>query len=174
MKRLLVYILLLITLFVLQGTLFSGISFAGTVPNLLLVLTVSLGLMRGEKTGMAIGFFSGLLMDIFTGSTIGFLALVYMYLGYGSGSFNKIFYPEDIKLPMFMITICDLLYGFIYYVIMFLMRGRLNIGNYFLHVILPECVYTILVTVVLYPIILLLDNLLKKDELRRNKKFVSR
>ena len=70
MKRFFVTVFLIITLFVLQGTLFKEINFADTVPNLLLILTVSLSLMRGDKEGMLIGFFSGLLLDIFSGWTL--------------------------------------------------------------------------------------------------------
>lgn len=55
------------------------------------------------------------------------------------------FYPEDIKLPLMMITAADLCVNFVCYLIMFLMRARLDIGYYLLHIILPEAVYTIVV-----------------------------
>lgn len=164
--------LLLITCFVFQGTVFEEISFAGTVPNLLLILTVSLGLMRGRKTGMLLGFFSGIMMDVFIGSNIGLYALIYMYIGYANGYFHKVFFPEDVKLPIGMIIFSDLFYGFICYVLLFLLRGRLDFGFYFVHVIIPECIYTIIVTVFLYPLIFLINKLLERVENRGAKKFV--
>lgn len=39
---------------------------------------------------------------------------------------------------------------------MFLMRARLDIGYYLLHIILPEAVYTIVVAFIFYPLLLLL------------------
>lgn len=45
-------------------------------------LTVSFGFMRGKKEGMFVGFFCGLLIDIFYGSMIGFYALIYMYMDF--------------------------------------------------------------------------------------------
>ena len=42
------------------------------------------------------------------------------------------------------------------YLIMFLMRARLDIGYYLLHIILPEAVYTIVVAFIFYPLLLLL------------------
>ena len=71
----------------MQCTVFRALAFGGIVPNLLIVLTASFGFMRGEKNGLLIGFFSGLLVDIFFGSVIGFYALVYMYIGYANGKF---------------------------------------------------------------------------------------
>ncbi len=65
MKRRAVFALLVIVCLFLQCTVFQALAMAGISPNLLLIVTSSLGFMRGEKDGMAVGFFSGLLMDIF-------------------------------------------------------------------------------------------------------------
>ena len=97
--------------FILQCSVFTSLAFAGIVPNLLIVLTSSFGFMRGEKEGLVIGFFCGLLNDIFFGGFLGFYALLMMYIGYLNGKFCKIFYPEDIKLPLALIVISDLSYG---------------------------------------------------------------
>lgn len=175
MKRTLLTAFLLITLFVLQGTFFQTFNFGGSVPNLLIVLVVSAGLMRGEKAGILTGFFAGILVDIFSGSgaAIGLYALIYMYIGYANGSFSKIFFPEDIKLPIVMIIVSDIFYGLLVYILMFLLQGKTDMGYYFKHVILPETVYTIFITILLYPFLLWLHKLLLKDELRKVKKFVS-
>ena len=64
--------------------------------------------MRGKKEGMYIGFACGLLLDIFGSGILGFYALLYMYIGYINGCFRKMFYPEDLKLPMLLIAGSDL------------------------------------------------------------------
>lgn len=172
MKRLFVSVLLIISCFLLQTTVFQWLDFGGIVPNLLIILTASFGFMRGERTGLLFGFFCGLLIDIFFASVLGLNAMIYMYIGYANGKFHSIFYPEDIKLPLFLILISDLTYGFIYYTILFLMRGRFQIGYYFLHIILPEMVYTILITLLLYPLILWINKKLENSEKRSARKFV--
>ena len=58
MRRKAIEALLIIICFILQCTVFQALSLAGIVPNLLLIVTSSLGFMRGEKEGMAVGFFS--------------------------------------------------------------------------------------------------------------------
>ncbi len=173
MKRFIVTVLLLITLFVFQGTVFASLNFANTSPNLLIILIVSLSLMRGEKTGVILGFFAGILMDVFMGTTIGLYALIFMYLGYANGSFHRVFFPEDIKLPMIMIVVSDIFYGFLVYILLFLLRGRTDFSFYFSNVILPEAIYTIVITILLYPLILWINKLRTQDEQRKAKKFVS-
>ena len=172
MKRFLVSAFLIIACFILQSTVFKELAFGGIVPNLMIVLTASFGFMRGEKTGLLFGFFCGLLADIFFGEVLGLYAMIYMYIGYGNGKFNRIFYPEDIKLPLGLILVSDLVYGLLYYVILFLMRGRFHLSYYFMNIILPEMVYTILITLILYPLILLINKKLEDIEQRSARKFV--
>ena len=172
MKRFIITFLLLITSFVLQGTLFKSLSFGGISPNMTLILVVSLGLMRGKKTGMLTGFLAGLLFDVFFGEYIGFYSLLMMYTGFFAGCFSKIFFPEDVKLPMTMIAVSDLIYGFLCYCFLFLLRGKLDVGYYFLHVCVPECVYTLVVTIIFYPLILGINNYLEKGERKQARKFV--
>ena len=166
MNRKVVVTLLIIVCFCLQCTLFKTLSLAFIAPNLLIVITSSFGFMRGKKEGLIIGFFAGLLIDIFYGDVLGFYALIYMYIGYVNGFFNKIFYDEDVKLPMILITMSDLLYGVIIYLFLFLLRTKLDFGYYFIHVIMPEVIYTVVVTVVLYRIIRAINRKLEIREKR--------
>lgn len=118
------------------------------------------------------GFFCGLLCDIFFGDVIGFHALIMMYIGYLNGKFSGGFYPEDIILPMVLNVLSDVSYGFLCYIFMFLLRGRLNFPYYFLHVILPEVVYTTLMTIFLYPLILFVNTRLDRPKKRSKQKLV--
>ena len=164
MRRFIVSFLLVISCFVLQSTVFKLIAFGGIIPNLMIVLTASFGFMRGEKAGILFGFFCGLLADIFFGSVIGLYAMIYMYIGYANGKFNMIFYPEDIKLPLALIFVSDMAYGLLSYIILFLMRGRFHFTYYLIHIILPEMVYTIVVTLIFYPFLLWINKKLEDRE----------
>ncbi len=168
LRRILVFILIIFS-FVLQSTVFRSLAFAGIVPNLMIILTSAFGFMRGENEGILIGFFCGLLTDIFYGDVLGFYALILMYIGYLNGQFHRIFYPEDIKLPLGLIVISDLSYGMVCYILQFLLNGRFHFLFYLKNVILPEVVYTIVVTCVFYPIILLMNQKLEFREHRRKR-----
>ncbi len=150
--------------FLLQSTLFQSLSLASISPNLLIILTSAYGFMKGKKEGMAVGFFCGLLEDIFFGRLLGMHALIYMYIGYANGYFNQIFYGEDIKLPMALISASELAYGLGTYMIMFLMRSRVDFFYYLRRIILPELLYTIIVTLFVYRIIYMIDQKLEKKK----------
>ena len=172
MRRKIVVFFIIVICFLLQSTLFQAWALASVSPNLLVVVTSSFGFMRGRKEGMWIGFFCGLLLDIFFGSVVGFYSLLYMYIGYINGFFRKRFFPEDIKLPIILISASDLVCNLLVYVFLFLMRGRFRFGYYLIHIILPELVYTIVITVFLYFIILNINRKLELIEKRSAGKFV--
>lgn len=172
MKRKIIVVITIIICFILQSTVFQALSFASISPNLLIIVTSSFGFMRGKKEGMFIGFFSGLLIDIFYGSVIGFYALLYMYVGYANGFFRKLFFPEDIKLPMILISASDLVCNLLVYFFLFLFRKQFAFNYYLVHIIIPEWVYTILVTIFLYFILLRINQKLEMSEKRSTGKVV--
>lgn len=172
MRRKVAVFLIVIVCFLFQTTLFQSISFLTVAPNLLIIVTASFGFMRGNKEGMYIGLFCGFLIDIFYGNILGGYALLYMYIGYFNGFFRKIFFPEDLKLPMALIAGSDFIYNFVIYFFLFLFRNRLNFTYYLSHVILPEMVYTLLMMIVLYFIILKINQRLEEIEKRSAAKFV--
>lgn len=153
MKRKLILTVAILLTFMLQGTVFQSLAIASITPNLLLILTVSFGFMRGKREGMFVGFFCGILIDVFYGNIIGFYALLYMYIGFFNGFLYKVFYDEDVKVPMVLVAVSDILYGIVVYVLQFMLRGRLDFFSYLRHIILPEMVYTVLITVILYRIL---------------------
>lgn len=140
----------------------------------MVVITSSFGFMRGKKEGMFVGFLSGILMDIFFcfGSLFGFYALIYMLIGYINGYFRRLFFDDDIKLPIILIAASEVVYGGIMYILLFMMRSRFDFLYYLGNIIIPELVYTILLTMVLYPIILKINRKLETEEKRSESKFV--
>ena len=168
MRRKFTMAVLILVSIILQSTVCQMISIASIKPNLLIILTVSFGLMRGRKEGMMTGFFCGLLTDIFFESIIGFNALIYLWVGYFSGYFYRIFYDDDIKTPLFLISISDLAYGVIKYGFMFLLRGRIHFFYYLGRVIIPEVIYTLLLTIICYRMLYAINKKLSSTDLKRS------
>ena len=167
-----VTVLVVVICYLLQCTVLPKIALASVKPNLMIIVTASYGFMRGKKEGMFIGFLSGLLIDIQFGSIIGFYALIYMLTGYVNGMFQQMYFNEDIKLPMLLISASEFIYGLIIYFLMFLMRGEFEFVYYLSHIIIPELIYTIVVTLGVYPLILFINNKLEAEEKRSASKFV--
>ena len=172
MRRKLTVFAVIVVCYLLQTTLFQRLAFASITPNLLIIVASAFGFMRGRKEGLFTGFFCGLILDIFSGSAPGIYALLYMYAGYINGFFRKRFYPEDIKLPLLLIAGSDLAVNLFIYFFMFLFRNRYNLNYYFLHLMLPELVYTMVVTIFLYVIVLKINQRLEAVEKRSAGKFV--
>ena len=121
---------------------------------------------------MAVGLVSGFFVDLFWGGTIGYNMLIYAVIGYLNGTFRRMFFDEDVKLPIALIAVSDLIFGLVNYVCLYMLQGDFAFGTYLIHIILPEVVYTVLVTLVLYQIILQIHKKLEIEEQRSASKFV--
>ena len=151
--------------FLLQTSVFSRLQLAGITPNLLLVVVTLFGFMKGKKYGIITGFVSGLLLDLFFGSYFGMYALIYMYIGWVNGFLRRVFFGDDLKLPMLLVGASDAVYGIVIYFTMFFLRERYSFGFYAQNVIIPEAVYSVLVTMVLYfPIVRICEWIDKEDK----------
>lgn len=174
MKRIISMIFVILFSFVLQTTLFQKLSFGQISPNLLIIVTASYGFMYGKRYGMSVGFVCGLLMDIFYGNILGFYALVFLYIGTLNGVFHRVFYQDDIKLPLALISGSDFIYSLICYILLFLLRGRFHFLFYMEHIIFPELIYTIFITIFLYPVILFINNSIDNSEKRGDRKLAKK
>ncbi len=160
--------ILILAAFLLQNNIFAALPIIRTTPNLLLLVTVTFGLLHGKLTGLAVGFFAGLLMDMFGGTLLGQYALILSVLGYASGFFTPYFFLEYVTLPMGVCAGCELIYGFYVYVIGFLLRGRLNLPYYFRTIMPQETIYTVVLLVVVYRFLMFVNRKLEEAAKRRS------
>ena len=151
MIRLIVTLLELIFCFLLQTSLFSFLRVSGVVPNCLLILVVTIAYTRGQISAMVTGFFAGILLDLCFSETVGFCAILYMAVAFLAGFAQKIYYEREYFVPGVLVFTGELLYSFMYYVLFFLLRGKLELHTYFIYTILPRMLYTILAGLALYP-----------------------
>ena len=171
-KRIIITAAILLVCYLLQCTVFPKLALASVKPNLLIIVTAGFGFMRGSKEGMLVGFFSGLLIDIQFGNILGFYALIFMLIGYIDGLFEQLYYDEEMKFPILLIAASEFAYGLIIYFLRFLLRSEFHFLHFLSHIIIPELIYTIVVTLVLYPLILFINRRLEAEEKRSASKFV--
>ncbi|MDR1800938.1 MAG: rod shape-determining protein MreD [Lachnospiraceae bacterium] len=158
--------------FLLQTNLFPAFRLAAVTPNLLIVLVASCGFMRGQTSGMLVGFFSGLLLDAFSGGVLGFNMLLYTSIGYANGYFQRMFFADDIKFPVIMIGISSLISSSLTYIAFYFLNGDFAFWNQLRRVVIPELIYTMLLSIPLYRLILAVHTHLEKTESKRASKFV--
>ncbi|MCR5415328.1 MAG: rod shape-determining protein MreD [Pseudobutyrivibrio sp.] len=158
LRRILVVALVIFVCFLLQTSVFSRYILGGVTPNILLCVVSTYGFMKGRRYGILTGFSVGILLDIYSGAYFGMYALIYLYIGFLNGLFKKQFFGDDLRLPMILIGTSDFIYGIISYLTLYFIRGRYELGFYVTNIILPEVVYTLLVSIFVYYIILHINN----------------
>lgn len=62
---------------------------AGGAPDVLLLVVISLGLLRGSAAGAGYGFAGGLLFDLLTLETLGLTSLVLTLAGFWAGRYGE-------------------------------------------------------------------------------------
>ena len=75
------------------------------------------------------------------------------------------------NLPLALIALSDFFCNIIIFFTLFWFRGRFSFGYYLLHTILPELVYTMVVSILLYFILLKINEKLEDIERRSAAKF---
>jgi rod shape-determining protein MreD len=74
---------------VIQAGLFSSIVIRGGAPDVLLVVVISIGLLRGSVPGAVFGFAGGLIIDLATLDTLGLTALILTLAGFWAGRYAE-------------------------------------------------------------------------------------
>jgi rod shape-determining protein MreD len=101
---------LLIVGFALQTTVLTRATLLGVIPQVLLVVILSLAFTDGERVGVVAGFFGGLLIDLRLedpSALMGLTALIYTIVGYGVGSVRRFTTSESVWMPVFVVAIAS-------------------------------------------------------------------
>ena len=172
MKRILINLGLMVLAFTIQTCIFPLIPFFSASPNLLLIMTFSMGFIYGKNAGMLYGLFAGILLDLFGGGSFGFYSLLFIYIGYLNGIFSRYYYEDYITLPMVLAIANELAYNLYIYIFQFLIRKRLNFLYYLKNIIIPEIIFTVVTTLLIYRLFLFISRKLEEMEQRRDTNLV--
>ncbi len=88
-----------------QSTIFNRVTLFGASPDLVLILTVLFGFLRGSRLGAWVGFGGGILQDILSGQFIGANALTKMAVGYLAGLMEGKFFSDNPVTPMLLLFV---------------------------------------------------------------------
>jgi rod shape-determining protein MreD len=93
----------------------------GGAPDLLLVVVVALGLLRGSIPGAVLGFFGGLIVDLATLGTLGVTSLVLTLGGFWAGRYAETTGRGRRLAPVIAVGAITLLAGVFGYVLYYLL-----------------------------------------------------
>jgi rod shape-determining protein MreD len=146
-------VLLVVTLVVLQTTVFTHLRVFGAIPDLCLVATVAVAFEEGPQTGAVFGFASGLALDLFLASPLGLSALANATTGYAVGVFQSGFVRESRTMPLVLGGIGGLIGGTVFLVV----GGIAGEAGYFsltsVRIVLVAAMYDALVAPLVFPFV---------------------
>lgn len=138
---------------VLQAGLAPYLSIGGVVPNIMLLVVVTLALVEGPGAGASAGFVSGLLFELLGSGPVGPMVLVLTLTGYLAGLMHEKMFAEGWLLPLTVLGIvsisAELSYG--------LILNLLGVGGpfwvTFITKMLPGAVYNTALALLVYPLL---------------------
>ncbi|MEC9487909.1 MAG: rod shape-determining protein MreD [Halanaerobium sp.] len=152
MKKFLTFLIIFLAL-VLETTVLADLNFRGVLPDLLLVITVSLALLRGRKEGVLWGGVSGFFQELLiAGHTLTGYLLLKPLLGLVSGILTEKIYRENIILPAIIVFLLTFIQE---YLVLLLHNGL--IANWLqasLVIIMPAAIINFVLTLIIYPLLM--------------------
>lgn len=155
MKKVIINILLIITfiiIYLLQVNLFSWFKIAGVMPNLFVIYILFIGLFFSQIAGATYGIAFGILLDLFIGKSVGISAIMLGTIGLIGGIFDKNFSKESRLTIMIMVVIATIVYELGAYILGYFMQNLTLDMLSFFKILLIECIYNVIITIIIYPI----------------------
>jgi len=144
--------LIIIVVLLIQLTILNLFTLQGLKPDLMFVLVIVFALLRGAGEGTIVGFFSGLLQDIFSVGLLGVHALIKTVTGFLCGILKERIFEEHI---LFVVPLITLLATIAKNVLMFLVLRAFGMepGNLLWSLkqtTIPEALYNSLLSPFIY------------------------
>jgi rod shape-determining protein MreD len=104
-----------------QVVVVSSMLVSGGTPDLLLVVVVALGLLRGSIPGAVLGFVGGVVVDVVTLGTLGVTSLVLTLAGFWAGRYGETTGRSRRMAPIIAVGTITILVGVFGYVLHYLL-----------------------------------------------------
>jgi rod shape-determining protein MreD len=152
----------------LQSTLLAQLTILGVIPQLVLVVVVTVAYLDGDRIGAATGFASGLLVDLLIPqSIVGLTALVYTLVGYGVGVFREYTSSDSVWAPMLAVAVSSVV-AEAGYALLAIILGQTWVGVIFtIKVIGLVALYNCLLTPFTFPLVRKVDDRFRPDRVYR-------
>lgn len=122
-------------------------------PDLVFVIGVSYGLLRGPFQGALCGLIAGLFMDIVSGNVIGIGALAKMGAGFTAGLLEKTIFKDNLLVPALAVFAGTLIFESFNVLMQLSFHANYHFFYVLVSVILPMAFYNGILAPVLYLIL---------------------
>ncbi|MBN2848121.1 MAG: rod shape-determining protein MreD [Coriobacteriia bacterium] len=137
--------------FVLQVMLAPHLAVFGVVPNLFLLVVITLSFVEGPVAGAVAGFAAGLLFDLLGAEPVGAWALVLTVTGYVGGMLQENLFAEGWLAPVMVAVIAGLVADTSYLLVLTVLGAGPAFWAALGGVVLPRAVYNAVLVLLAYP-----------------------
>jgi rod shape-determining protein MreD len=153
MRRSFSSLLLILTALILQTTVVPHLAIFRVVPDLLMVVVISLALIEGPSHGALAGFMGGLLRDLFVDAPTGLSALSYVTVGYVVGAVRPYVQSSSVAVP-FVGVFAGSFAGTVFYQVLALLLGvAAQPVDRMAQIVVVTAVYNTLLVPFVYPLV---------------------
>ena len=135
---------------ILNGMIFSRVTIAGVRPDMIMALTVSLGILIGSARTQLICGAIGLVLDINAGRFIGLNTAIYLTAGLVAGLFFRKFYTDNVVFPSIVAAALTLFREIVYALFALFTGAHFNLAVMVFAYMIPCAVFTGVMTIPIY------------------------
>lgn len=154
MMRTWVLLITLILALTLQTALAPDISPWGLIPDLLLLVVMSYGLLKGPTYGMTLGFIGGFATDFIGGGILGVNALSKMVIGLLCGVLEKTIFKDNLLVPAVAAAFVTILQDLIIFLVMVSFGNKQSLAHHMIRYTFPLVLYHMLLAPFVYRLVL--------------------
>ena len=162
MRNFALWTILTLGLYILQSSLLPMFSYNGISTNFMLLLTVSTAFLLGHRYGVFMGFASGLLQDLATGSYFGCDIFSYMTIGLLCGKFSDQIFKDQFFLPVIASVFAMIMHYFVMVSFIYMLGYKLNLQWSLQYALMPMIFYQLAFSYPTHKLVYEFNNYLKK------------
>jgi rod shape-determining protein MreD len=137
----------------LQAVVMSSILVFGGAPDLLLVVVVALGLLRGSVVGAFFGFGAGLVVDLVTLDTLGVTSLVLTLAGFWAGRYGETTGRGRALAPLVAVGVITVLAGVFGFTLHYMLGEDVVARQALVNALLPALALNLILAVPVYRLV---------------------
>lgn len=135
---------------IIESTIISHIPIFGYVPNIALIILITVALLKGKYYGAFFGLFLGLSHDIMFGRVVGINGLIYFILGFTFGNIKETLNIGNLAIPIIVTCSGTIFYNASYSLIMFFLSMNINKAIVFKNIFSIEILYNGILSIFIF------------------------
>nr|WP_312575946.1 rod shape-determining protein MreD [Sedimentibacter sp.] len=158
MKKINIIVILVITNFIFQTSLYNYLDIFGIIPNISLIFVVIFAMMTNGILGGFIGILTGFLYDVMIYDVFGVYTLIYFVIGALIGYFSEEVNKENYTLYSLVTLMSTLFFHILLYIMLFFLKYNVENIGYIIKNILLQTILNTLVSIFVLKFVVYLFN----------------